>query len=907
MDEVKLFAIRDRLKYLTELEERRAVVIKAISEAGKMTPELQAKIEQAPTKAELEDLYMPYRSRRRTRSAAAKQKGLEPLAELIWKQELTTGTVEEAVTPFVNAEKGVKDLAEALAGARDIVAERIAEHAECRKIARDLLVNEGKVVAKAREGVDLAKGKFAGYAQFSEPLTKIPSHRILAVMRGASEKQLAVVLEAPKDEILTQIKAKIITNADAILKPELVLAIEESYERLLGPSMDNELRQELKRRADLEAIEVFARNLRALLLQAPLGEKPVLAIDPGLRTGCKVAVLDATGKLLTQTIVYPDKKKKASAEAKPEEKKAEEKPADAPAGEAAAAPAPAAEATPAPAAPAEASAPDDIKNNEAAQAIAKLIQEHGIKAIAIGNGTGGREADLFIRDLLKAYGFSDVIRVVVNESGASIYSASPIAREEFPDLDITARGTVSIGRRLQDPLAELVKLDPKSIGVGQYQHDVDQNLLKQKLDDVVESCVNFVGVDVNTASSALLRYVAGIGPKLAKNVIDQRNTKGGYKSREELREIPGFGAKAFEQCAGFLRIRNSDNPLDNSAVHPESYPVVEKLASAAGVGVKELIGNAELLDKVDVEKFKADAGDFTLKDIISELKKPGRDPRSTFVNPEFNDDVREVKDLKEGMVLNGVVTNLTAFGAFVDVGVHQDGLVHISAITHKFIREPSEALTVGQHVKVKVLSVEKDRKRISLSIKALQEAPQRKPARGRSEAPRRAPAAGEKPAEGAAASAGPRPPRPPRSDRPRGPRPPRPPRTDAATAGNTPASSGAAASTSAPSSAPGERRERGDRRNQPARSGGPGGPGGRGPRRDEGGGRGRPPAKPEPGKPDYSKFFVKSKRKEKEKRKTEVSGASREEVREVMRSQQGSGTTLADLLKKAGVISEENK
>jgi uncharacterized protein len=861
LDEVKITEIKDRLKYLTELEQRRELVLKTIAEQNKLTPELEAAVKNAATKVELEDLYMPYRARRRTRSTAAKQKGLDPLADLIWKQEITTGSAEEMVKPFINAEKGVKDMAEALAGARDIVAERIAEDAPCRKIARDQLVSEGKVVTKAREGVDLAKGKFANYAQFTEALNKIPAHRILAVMRGASEKQLSLVLEAPREKILTEIKARIITNADAILKPDLALAIEESYDRLLGPSMDNELRQDLKHRADLEAIEVFAKNLRALLLQAPLGEKMILAIDPGLRTGCKVAVLDPHGKLLEHTVIFPDK--------------------------------------------------SDEERKTAGETIIKLIQNHKVQALAIGNGTGGREADVFVREVLKTANITDVVRVIVSESGASIYSASPVAREELPDVDITVRGTVSIGRRLQDPLSELVKLEPKSIGVGQYQHDVDQTLLKQKLDEVVESCVNHVGVDINTASPALLRYIAGIGPKLAKSVIDTRATKGGFKSRQDLLEIPGLGPKMFEQCAGFLRVRNSEHPLDNSAVHPESYPIVEKMASAVGVGVKELIGNSEALAKLDLNQFKTEQiGEFTLKDIVEELKKPGRDPRDQFVNPEFNENVHEVKDLQDGMVLNGVVTNLTAFGAFVDVGVHQDGLVHISAITHKFIRDPSEALAIGQHVKVKVLGVDSERKRISLSIKALQEAPPPREPRKPRPTPR------PRPAQRASASG-----------------------ATAAVSGGTPAVAGAAGTPAAAGqqSRPPRRFDRGSRpprrdqpQGQPATAGAPGAPAADSSassatpqkpgarrfdrnKRDDSRGKGgdRPerhaPAKPAPGKPDYSKFFVKGKRKEKEREKRTHSGdgASRDEVREVLRKQESGGNTLADLLKKAGVPTEE--
>jgi uncharacterized protein len=879
LDEVALFAIRDRLKYLTELEDRRAFIIKNISDAGKMTPNLQERIEKAPTKAELEDLYIPFRSRRRTRSTAAKQKGLDGLAELIWKQETTTGRVDEHVQPFINEAKGVKDMAEALSGARDIVAERIAEDAACRKIVRDLLLAQGKVTAKAREGVALAKGKFAAYAQFSESLSKIPSHRLLAVMRGASEKQLAVAIEAPRDKILEELKNKVVGASQSIFKPEIILAVEESYDRLLAPSMDNETRQELKHRADLEAIDVFARNLRALLLQAPLGGKRVLAIDPGLRTGCKAAVLGETGKLLAHTVLFTEKS--------PEEQKA------------------------------------------AADKLAALIKENQVAAIAVGNGTGGREAGVFVRDVLKTHEIKDVILAVVNESGASVYSASPLARDEFPDLDLTVRGTVSIGRRLQDPLAELVKLEPNSIGVGQYQHDVDQILLRLKLEEVVESCVNNVGVDVNTASSELLRYVAGIGPKLSKSLVEARNTKGGFKSREDLREVSGLGPKAFEQCAGFLRIRDGASPLDNSAVHPEAYSVVEAMAASLNCSVKELIGNGELVQKLDLNKFKSEQfGDYTLKDIVEELNKPGRDPRATFINPEFNESVRELKDVQIGAILNGVVTNLTAFGAFVDIGVHQDGLVHISAITSKFIRDPSEVLSIGQQVKVKVIGVDQERKRISLSIKATQERPPRKPGsqprRPRSvpaspetqaavagAVPAGTPATAEAAAQASASAAAPG-----ASSRPRFPRPPRRPYQPRG-AGASPAGKpvqGSAGGSKSEIQTPGSpspaqvvaTKTAGQSAKGPAENARRAGPP-RGPRcgddRGRRPGQSAPPAAP--GKPDFSKFFVKSKRKEKERVARREEGASREEVREVLRKQESGGTTLGDLLKKAGVPTED--
>ncbi|MCY3020214.1 MAG: S1 RNA-binding domain-containing protein, partial [Planctomycetota bacterium] len=580
----------------------------------------------------------------------------------------TTSKAEALVKPFINPEKGVKDLADALAGARDIVAERIAEDAACRKIARDLFHGEGKFTTKARENVDLSKGKYAAFAGVSEPLAKVSAHRLLLALRGAAEKQLTVALEPPRGKILQQLKAKILINPDAALRPELVLGIEECFDRLLGPALDNELRQELKRRADQEVIATCSRNLRALLLQPPLGPQPVLALDPAPGVGLKIAVLDGTGKLVAHAILSPEK--------------------------------------------------GEGERKAAAEALAGHIKEHGIKVVALGDGAGSRETDLFVHDVLKTHELPEVRTLVVR-----LHGASQVGREDL-DVEPAARGAVALGRYLQDPLAELVRLDPATIAVGQHQHEVDQGHLRQKLDEVLESCVCEVGADANTASAALLRHAAGLNLALATALVETRKAKGPYKSREELREVPGADAKAFEQCAGFVRVSGSANPLDTTAIHPEAYSMVEALAASLNSTVKDLMGNADPLSKLDLAKLRNEqCGDFTLRDIVEELKHPNRDVRGAYVTPEFSPDVRDIADLKEGMILNGLVTNLTAFGAFVDIGVHQDGLVHISAITRKFIRDASEVLSVGQRVKVKVLSADVERKRISLSMKELEPPP----------------------------------------------------------------------------------------------------------------------------------------------------------------------------------------
>jgi uncharacterized protein len=668
LDEVQIQAIIDRHALRVELDERREVILKSIDEQGKLTPALRQALERAGTKAELEDLYLPYRPKRRTRATIAREKGLEPLADLIWKQETLQGDPAVRVAAFVNAEKGVADAPAALAGARDICAERVAEDAGLRAFARERSMRQGKLHSQVIPAKREQRSKFETYYEHEEPITSAPSHRVLAMFRGETEELLRVKLRFPDDEIVSTLTSRVVTRPRATFAGELRAAVADAWERLLGASLETELRGELKERADREAINVFGDNLRHLLLAPAAGAKRIIALDPGLRTGVKVAAIDATGKLTDTATLYT-------------ERSADER-------------------------------------ARAAHAFAALMKKHQPELIAVGNGTGSREAENFVREALQG---SEISIVSVSEQGASIYSASEVAREEFPDLDLTLRGAVSIGRRLGDPLAELVKLDPKSIGVGQYQHDVEQSWLKKKLGEVVDSCVNAVGVEVNTASAQLLEHVSGVGPNLAKKIVAHRDTNGAFKSRSALRKVSGFGPKTFEQAAGFLRIRG-DHPLDASAVHPERYDVVERMAKDLGVGVKALVGNVALLRTLDWRKYAGpDFGEPTVKDIIAELEKPGRDPRGDFTPPSFRKDLQKLDDVREGMVLSGVVTNVTAFGAFVDVGVHQDGLVHVSQLSTRFVRDPSEVVKVGDRVTVKVLSVDLERKRLGLSIRAAQE------------------------------------------------------------------------------------------------------------------------------------------------------------------------------------------
>ncbi|HWA76879.1 MAG TPA: Tex family protein [Polyangiaceae bacterium] len=674
LDEVQIRAIGERFEYVTELEARRGNVIEEIQKQGKLTPELLQRLRAVSTKAELEDLYLPYKPKRRTRAVIALERGLGPLAELMWAQDV--GAVPEvAAAAFVNAEKEVPDVRAALSGARDVCAERLSEDAELRKTLREAYLAQGSIAVKKRSEHEDKVTKFDMYANFEEPIAKVPSHRFLAIRRGENEGVLYATLSLDLEPHLPFAYSRIPVKKGSPWQAELEQVVADSLERLLSPAVSGDVRVELKLRSDKEAIEVFAQNLRELLLSAPLGEKAVLGIDPGQRTGCKCAVVDATGKLLEHDTIYLVQ--------------------------------------------------GDGALERARQTLRGLCKKHGILAVAVGNGTHGRETEAFVREFLEKEGLAKTTFLVsVNEAGASIYSASDVAREEFPDLDLTVRGAVSIARRLQDPLAELVKIDPKSIGVGQYQHDVSQPALGRKLDEVVESCVNSVGVELNTASAPLLSRVAGIGGSLAKRIVSHRDQHGPFRSRKALLDVSGLGPRTFEQAAGFLRIAGAEHPLDRSAVHPERYGLVERMAADLKVPLPSLIGNAALLGRIDLGAYKGgDVGDFTLKDILAELDKPGRDPRSSFEPPKFRDDVRELADLKPGMELEGVVTNITAFGAFVDVGVHQDGLVHISELADRFVKDPHDVVKVGQKVAVRVLEIDLGRKRIALSARSGQPKP----------------------------------------------------------------------------------------------------------------------------------------------------------------------------------------
>jgi protein Tex len=665
-DEVAIRAIEELHTYLTELDARRRTVIAEIDKQGKLTPELLQKLLTTRSKAELEDLYLPFKPKRRTRAQIARERGLEPLAELLWTQP-SSGDPHTAAQAFVDPTKEVADVDAALAGARDICAERISELPEVRSALREEFMRSGVVrVGKTKAFADKVT-KFDSYADFSEPLRSIPSHRFLAIERGEQEEVLRAELETDPAPIMRKIELTLKPRPNSGFSRQLHTAAEDAMQRLLVPSARTDTRAAIKQRADTEAVQIFAQNLRELLLSAPLGSKAVLGIDPGQRTGCKCALVDATGKLLANATIYLVQ------------------------GE------------------------DSVKR--AKDTLLKLCATHKPIAIAVGNGTHGRETEAFVRDCLASQ--PGPFCVSVSESGASVYSASEIAREEFPDLDLTVRGAISIARRLQDPLAELVKVEPKSIGVGQYQHDVSQTLLVRKLDEVVESCVNQVGVEVNTASAPLLSRVAGIGPTLAKKIVAHRDANGSFRSRKQLLKVAGLGPRAYEQCAGFLRISSAEHPLDGSGVHPERYPLVEQMAKDLGVKLGELIGRAELVDKIDLKRYQsAEVGAYTLNDILAELKKPGRDPRKSFEPPQFRDDVRTLEDLKVGMHLEGVVTNVTAFGAFVDVGVHQDGLVHVSQLADRFVKNPADVVKVGDRLKVHVLEVDLQRRRIGLSARA---------------------------------------------------------------------------------------------------------------------------------------------------------------------------------------------
>ena len=670
LDEVVVGLVQEKAAYFREMEDRRATILSSIAEQGKLTDELKAKIETVLDRNQLEDLYLPYKPKRRTKATIARERGLEPLADYIIKQTAGPQTLLEIATGLVNAEREVATVEAALEGARHILAEQFSENAEYRAYLRQLMLSEGMVVSRAVEGASDPEGKFKMYFEYAEPASKIPSHRMLAIRRGSNEDILYFQIELDALKPVAYLKSKII-RIPGDWVPQLELAAEDSWKRLLNLSMQTEVRLELKQRSDAEAIRVFRQNLSNLLLSPPAGSLSVLGVDPGIRTGCKLAVVDETGRLLDHAVMYPLEPR------------------------------------------------NDIAGSN--KIMAALIAKHNVRAISIGNGTGSREVSALIQDFLREEKLNQVFSVVVSESGASVYSASEIARQEFPDLDLTVRGAISIARRLQDPLAELVKIDPKSIGVGQYQHDVDQRKLSDALEATVESCVNQVGVDLNTASFALLRHVAGITERTALKIVEFRNEKGRFKSRVELRAVPGFGPKTFEQAAGFLRIRGGENPLDITAVHPESYPVVQRIAESLHVTIADLIAKPALADAIQIDKLTAEgAGVYTLKDIQEELRKPGRDPRQQFVAPHFHSTIKEISDLSVGMTLEGVITNVTAFGAFVDVGVHQDGLVHVSELSTRFVKDPGEVAKVGQIVKVKVLAADPKAKRIALSIKALQ-------------------------------------------------------------------------------------------------------------------------------------------------------------------------------------------
>ena len=676
LDEVQIRGIEEKLAYFRELAERQQTVLESIEAQGKLTPELRTRIEAVLEKNELEDLYLPYKPKRRTKASIARDRGLEPLAQFIWDQADDGRELYRFAETFINPELGVETPGGAIEGARHIIAEWISENAEFRKGLRAMMFEQGMIVSRGIEGASDPESKFAMYVDFREPVKTIPSHRMLAIRRGAKEEILSFEIELDQGPVLEWLRQRIVKGAGQFAEP-LLDAIEDSWDRLLNPSLQTEVRLELKERSDEEAIRVFRENVENLLLAAPAGPVSVLAVDPGLRTGCKLAVVNDTGKFLEHAVMYPLEPR------------------------------------------------NDVLGS--AKTLRTLIEKHHVRAIAIGNGTGSREADGFVRDFLRQAGLRDCFSVVVSEAGASVYSASDLARQEFPDLDLTVRGAISIARRLQDPLAELVKIDPKSIGVGQYQHDVDQKKLMTGLEATVESCVNRVGVDLNTASWALLRYVAGINERTAQKIVEYRNENGRFRSRVQLTAVPGFGPKTFEQAAGFLRIRGGDNPLDITAVHPESYPVVEKIAASLNVSVPDLIADPALVEKIDFKGFQtATVGIYTLTDIREELRKPGRDPRDKFVVPQFREDVRELKDLAPGMVLEGVVTNVTKFGAFVDIGVHQDGLVHVSELSARYIKDPADAVKAGQIVKVKVLSADARTRRIALSVKAL-ETPREQP------------------------------------------------------------------------------------------------------------------------------------------------------------------------------------
>jgi protein Tex len=672
MTEIQLRELSDRFTYLTELEERKKTILQAITDAGKLTDELKAKIENCLQKNELEDLYLPYRPKRRTRATMAREKGLEPLAEWIESHnhpKANKVSLETEAAKYVDAEKGVKTPEEALRGASDILAEGVAENAQLRAKLRDDLMQFGVLTSQVKSEHPEGTTKFEMYRNYQIQMPKIAPHNLLALLRGEKEEVLDVALNLDEDRALSYLESQILRTPDRAIRSFYQAMIQDAYNRLMKPSLVNAAMADKKNWADLESIKTFEANLRNVLLASPAGMKPTLGVDPGFRTGCKVAAIGATGKFLEYQTIFPHQ--------------------------------------------------SDRQKLAAVETLKALIQRHKIELIAIGNGTASRETDRFIADVLKTVS-KPPISVIVNESGASIYSASPVAISEFPDLDVTVRGAISIARRLQDPLAELVKIDPQSIGVGQYQHDVDRKLLKQKLEETVESCVNYVGVDLNTASRELLSFVSGITTTVANNIIEYRHQNGAFQNRKQLLKVAKLGPKAYEQCAGFLRIRDGENPLDNTAVHPESYGVVKAIATDLKVSLTQISQISDRVKSINLKSYITDTiGELTLKDILQELEKPGRDPRSQFTYATFKEGVNEISDLRVGMELEGIITNVANFGAFVDIGVHQDGLIHISQMADRFVEDPKQIVKVGQVVKVRVLEVQEKLKRISLSMKGM--------------------------------------------------------------------------------------------------------------------------------------------------------------------------------------------
>lgn len=669
LDEIKIYEIQKQLRYYSELEDRKETILKTIESQGKLTDELREKIETCLNKKELEDLYLPYKPKRRTKASIAIEAGLEPFARLMLdEQDITSGSVEDYAIRYLNPEKNINTPLEACHGAENIISSWISEDAEVRKMVRRISYRMGNIVTKVKEGYLNKRTKYEMYYDHSEPMKSIPPHRIMAMNRADREGVITVSLDTLNEQIIKMICRRYIRNPKTIFLSSIESAINDAYKNYIHPSIENEIRGELTERADKASIEVFARNLRHLLLQPPAADKVIMGVDPGFRTGSKVAMIDRTGKYLAYAVIYPVEPLS--------------------------------------------------KTEESDKILDSLIKNYGVEIVVVGNGTGSREVEAYLKGMLDKHGYNNIQLVMANESGASVYSASDIAREELPDLDVSIRGAVSIARRWQDPLAELVKIDPKSIGVGQYQHDVDQKILSETLDDTVESVVNYVGVDLNTASYSLLKYVAGIGSAIAKNIVEYRNEHGGFEDKSKLLNVERLGEKAFQQSTGFLRIRNGKNLLDNSAVHPERYLFVEQLCESKSISIADLIGNEKVINSFNPEELVTDEiGLPTIKDIFEELKKPGRDPRTEYRDIGFNPDVMQMEQLKEGMVLNGVITNVTQFGVFVDIGVHQDGLVHISEIARKFVNDPTKVCKVGDIVRVKVISVDLDRKRIGLSMK----------------------------------------------------------------------------------------------------------------------------------------------------------------------------------------------